>query len=456
MRRVEQVALVVSAGILSCQLFFPPAVGLANNGDFGKILAIFSLGAPVEDEYRYAPLKYTFDRRYHYESGFHSSEMLLVAPAVGLHRLFLKNTSFDLRLLGAIHAALFLLAFYRLLPVTRALPPVREAILLGTIVFVFCDVMYASFLNSFYMDTAALLFLLLATVSLLRLVQSRRPADGIWFLASCALMISSKTQHSILAVPVAALLAWKATSLLPDRRLFAGAGVVAMVTAGIISWFGAPRDYARKGYYTVIFTRILPLSSDPANDLQDLRLDESYVRYIGSHAYSRESPIDDPEFARSFTRRASYARLAWFFLRHPEHAYRTICAALGDGGRQRPTLGNFDRSTGLPPFTESNAFSWWSNLKKAFFFEKGARYLLYFGLLAVGFCGLLVARRRSLPEGLVGWGFMLAAMATIVMLVAALADAVDMTRHFSLFNAMTDVIFVSTVSLLISWPRPVH
>src|SRR5713101_7595368 len=113
MRRIEQVALLASAGILGYQLFLPPVVGLANNADFGKILAIFNLGAPWEDENKYAPLKYTFDRKYYYESGFYSSELLLVAPAIGLHKLFLKNTPFDLRLIGAIHAALFLLAFYR-------------------------------------------------------------------------------------------------------------------------------------------------------------------------------------------------------------------------------------------------------------------------------------------------------------------------------------------------------
>src|SRR5712692_7428552 len=119
MRRIEQVALVVSAGILSYQLFLPPVVGLANNGDFGKILGVFSLAAPVEDEYKYAPLKYTFDGSHYYQSGFYSSETLLAAPAVALHKLFAKQRTFDLRLIGAIHAALFLLAFWRLLPVLR-------------------------------------------------------------------------------------------------------------------------------------------------------------------------------------------------------------------------------------------------------------------------------------------------------------------------------------------------
>src|SRR5713101_4254173 len=103
MRRIEQVALLASAGILGYQLFLPPVVGLANNGDFGKILGIFHLGAPREDEYGYAPLKYTFNRKYYYQSGFYSSETLLVAPAVALHKLFARERTFDLRLIGAIH-----------------------------------------------------------------------------------------------------------------------------------------------------------------------------------------------------------------------------------------------------------------------------------------------------------------------------------------------------------------
>jgi len=42
---------------------------------------------------------------------------------------------------------------------------------------------------------------------------------------------------------------------------------------------------------------------------------------------------------------------------------------------------------------------------------------------------LLVLQRRSLPRGIVAGGIVLAGMAMTEMLIAALADAVDVPRH---------------------------
>ena len=76
-RIVEHAPTLVFAVILGIQLFIPPSVGLANNNDFPKVIGIFDLGTPPGDEYGYADLKYRFDSRYSYNSGYYSSETLL-------------------------------------------------------------------------------------------------------------------------------------------------------------------------------------------------------------------------------------------------------------------------------------------------------------------------------------------------------------------------------------------
>ena len=89
--------VLAAAAVLACQLFIPPHVGLANNGDFGKVTGIFSLHAPAEDEFKYANLKWSFDSKYYWRSGYYSSEGLPVALAVGLNKLFTSSTTFDIR-----------------------------------------------------------------------------------------------------------------------------------------------------------------------------------------------------------------------------------------------------------------------------------------------------------------------------------------------------------------------
>ena len=85
---VNCVILFAAVAVLCCQLFLPPVVGLANNGDFGKAVGVFGLGAPFEDEYKYADLTYAFDQRCYSRPPFRCSETLLAAAAIGLWRGF--------------------------------------------------------------------------------------------------------------------------------------------------------------------------------------------------------------------------------------------------------------------------------------------------------------------------------------------------------------------------------
>ena len=67
----------------------------------------------------------------------------------------------------------------------------------------YCDVMYVSGLNSFYMDESAYLFLLLSAVFYLRAIRWRRPADAAGLVVSTVLMTAAKTQHTMLAFWIA-------------------------------------------------------------------------------------------------------------------------------------------------------------------------------------------------------------------------------------------------------------
>src|SRR5262245_18354800 len=121
MDRIDKGVLAVAAAIISYQLFLRPVTGLANNGDFGKLIARFNLGAPFENEFRYAAVKYNFDPKYHYESGIYSSELIAVYAPLALNTLVWRDGNVDICSVGVVHAALFLFAIYILLPVQRGL-----------------------------------------------------------------------------------------------------------------------------------------------------------------------------------------------------------------------------------------------------------------------------------------------------------------------------------------------
>jgi hypothetical protein len=133
---------LVLAAILGYQLFVPPSIGLADNGDFAKIIGTFGLGASSTDEYRYVHLTYRFEPQHHWTSEFHSSETLLAALAVGLNHVFSKDGSFDLRWMGQIHALLVLLAGYLLTGLVAGVSGWRLWCFWTIAIFCFSDVMY--------------------------------------------------------------------------------------------------------------------------------------------------------------------------------------------------------------------------------------------------------------------------------------------------------------------------
>jgi hypothetical protein len=453
MNRWDWIVLLLAAGVVVFQCFWPPVVGIANNGDFPKIAGRLDVGNPsdIQDVTRFIRVKYVVDPKYRWDSRFYSSELLLFAAAFGLSSIFGNPAVFDMRLMGVIHAAIFLLAFYLLLPLLRSFTLASRAIVLVLILCVFTDVMYISYFNTLYMDTAALLFLLLAVVSFLRALRWQKAADRWLFVVSAVLLITSKTQHYPLGVPVAVLLAWSGGLLVQGRgRLFRTLSVIVVTAATAFSDLReTPTFYPAMGAYTVIFSELLPKSKDISGDLQQLGLDDSYRRYIGTNAYSSDAGFRAPEFQEAFSQRPFYAYLAWFLLRHPSRALDVTVARLDRAGLQRPYLGNFERTAGFPEYARSRAFAAWSGLKAALFGLHGGRYLIYSFGLVIAVVANAIARRQTLPAGIPAAICALGAMTLLELLVASFADALDPERHYSLFSALTDLLVICGVCLVV-------
>jgi hypothetical protein len=450
-RILKHAPSLVFVAILSVQLFVPPSIGLANNGDFSKIMGLFNLGAPRGDEYAYVHLTYRFDDTYHWEAGYYSSETLLAAAPIALKRNLSKDRSFNLRWMGFVHGLLFLLAVYLMQGLLIPVDGWRWFILWAFTTIGFGDVMYVSYFNSLYMDAAAYVFLMLSVVLFLRAAAWRRKSDAIGLVICVALLLFSKSQHAILGVWIAPLFTFFGGALWPGNgRLFAIISTIIVSAAALVGVELVPFDYAAHGYYSVIFWQVLPHSTNVNADLHALGLDESYAIFVGTHAFSSESGFRDPAFTDAFMRRTSYVKVGWFFLTHPRAAYLALDGSVGEGGRQRPAMGNFDRSVGLPPFSESRTFALWSDAKRALFHGHGIRYGIFYLLISGLACALALVRRRTMTSVLVAGVCVIAAMGITEVLIASLADAVDVTRHHFIAAAMLDLELLIVLWMLLS------
>jgi hypothetical protein len=265
------------------------------------------------------------------------------------------------------------------------------------------------------------------------------------------MVIASKPQYALLGVWFAVLF-WTARKVLwPELRMAAWlAPLVTLLTVAAVFRFCAPADYSAKAEFNVVFSEILPHSKNVAGTLLELGLDDSYRVWIGTHAYSAGSRLEEPAFYQPFLRRVGFARIARFYLRHPSDAYRALRTSLDEGARYRPPMGNFDVASGQPPLAENQSFCVWSNLKRRLYNHRGPRLLFSFLGLTVAAAVLLMVNRSVLPSGAVSGGVVFIGMAMTGLVVGALADIFDPTRHHLIFFAQFDMLVLALLWLAIT------
>ncbi len=450
---LETAALLSAAAILGYQLLAPPVVGLADNGDFPRVMwpvGIFHASEADAHYFRFIALRYEAGAPR--SSNHVGSELLPAASARVLAAVFLPRGRFDLRFLGATNALLLLGALTLLLVGTRRWRPFPRAVFAAAAIVFFTDVGYAAPLNSFYASPASIGFLLLlagAVVCLAEGPASRALSIGFW--AAGAGLVFSKPQEAPLA-PGILLLAWL---LAREGRGPGRARTVllcgSVLCIGAFLWYeAAPPKLKAVALYNNVFLEVLPASKDPRADLRELGLPEDWARYSGVYPYQSDSPMESPAFEKQFLASVGYRRIARFYGRHPERLGERLREAALRATRIRPLqLGNFSADSGASPGQQSEAFAVWSGWKAGLF--RQAPWLLpVFWLLNLAGAVWAASRARSPEARCLAYALgVLALLAAAEFAVSALGDSLnDVERHLFVFNTMTDLALAADLAAL--------
>jgi len=448
----RRVFLLAAAAILFYQLILPPVVGLADNGDFPKVIGRFDLNARVHRTYEYIDTVYEIRSDKHWVSDFYSLEIALTYPALWLNSLLSKDSDFDLRCIGVVHGALFLAAVWLFAPLLGDARRWARWTMYALVLFVYCDMMYVNALNSFYMDEPAYLFLLLTVVFYLRMLRWGRKLDAILLILCSFLLVSAKAQHALLGFWIALLFIAGAPAFYALRRRWWYVAAACLTAASLLMlWKAQPADYTAYPLYNVTFEEILPHSKNVERTLAELNLDDSYRFCIGMKAYLPNSGMDDAAFRQRFMQRLTFGKLAAFYVKRPATAYRTMRHGLSEAGREH-AFGNFDISTGYPRLTESRAFALWSDVKNHFFYHRGSVFLFVFLALTALFGLLLGLERERLPRGAWLGGLCLIGASFMEMATATMCDSMDTARHSLIFFALFDMIVLACAYLIVVGP----
>lgn len=422
-RRLPMAILLATAAALVCwQILIQPILGLANNGDFPRLIGRYAL-VPVDSEtgsdFAYVVEHYKIDPMLYWHSGHFSSELLMIRPAVWLWRQF-GGTVFDIRIIGAVHGACFMIAFALFFYRMRKLPPAAQWITGICAIWIFTDIAYVAYLNSFYMDAGSII-LLLILAGLLVNVES---AQG-WIAATvvACLFLTTKSAHTPLALafaPYWIFRLWKTNRglavVLPSLLLICAATFSSTVP---ISW----RSLA---LFNVIYYQILPKAPDPVAALVELNLNASDARYARIVPYAPESPVNIPQWLENFYKRTNHGNLARYYLHHPQFTLTVLDEGLKQSAEIRPrNFANYTRSSNHPPVSNTTSFDSWSDFK-TMLFQKWRYWVLAWFLIFV----LLVRN---------AFAFLLVTIAAIEFGISTLLDSLETYRHLLIFHLATDL-----------------
>jgi len=429
-RKARYILFGAAAACLAVQVLLPGFIGIANNGDFGKVYAWLCL-APrgPETNFVYVQPDYVYAARNYWNSPYHSSESLLAWMATRLSNATHEGAAFDIRWLGAIHLTLFLAALAMLLWKARS-PLIAVAPVL-----IFTDVIYVAYLNSFYMDAVALCALLLMVSSGIGLLRSSAGQRNLWlaiFTIAALLFATAKAQHAVWAILPAAF-------LLAGRGITARAAGVAVLLAGLAILATTDPAYRGQAIFNVVFVRLAPAGAD----LQSLGVHPDELRYRGMHAYMEGVPAADFAWAENFGRRIGFPRLIGWYLRHPAATLGFLAETLRDGAPEMrpPNLSNFPADRGRPAGARTSRFAWWSDLRTALLLRVPWHLPLWYAAFAIG-CLRSRSRMKWLALGC-------AVLGAGEFTAAALGDALDAGRHLFLFQAATDLTICFALGALV-------
>ncbi|WP_450091466.1 glycan biosynthesis hexose transferase WsfD [Paenibacillus hexagrammi] len=457
--RLEWVVVLIAAGVLFEMLFTKPFIGVANNGDFLRVMGaggidFLHVGETAHDQY-YGYAHSTYGYGSFQFGGYFSSQIVLVVLASLIGRM-LSREVFDIHVLSAIYSLVMLTAIYVFFKYRPVASGFTTAVLSLLILFVFFDTAYLAYFNSFFGEPVSLVFFLL-TLSL-AFVIVRHPSPSltllVFYFIAAGFLACSKIQN----VPIGAAFALLGLRFLPlqegrvwRRRVLSLSASLLVLSAGV--YLAAPKELKHINLYQTVFFGILKDSLHVTTDLHELGLSDELAVLAGTNFFQDDTAIKqtDPRLQSAFYDNISHKDVMLFYLRHPARWVSKLEQAAVNSMSIRPYyLGNFEKSEGQPYGALSYRFSLWSEFKHTYMpnhlWFVVSFYLAYYLIAFIQYVRAKLASEKTFIEIF----FLIGAVGLFALMIPLLGDGeADLGKHLFLFNVTFDVMAVSSMGWLL-------
>ncbi|SFB46616.1 hypothetical protein SAMN05216312_10931 [Cohnella sp. OV330] len=458
-------ALIAAAAVLAISaaaLFVKPYVGMADNGDYFRILysnGIYFNATDYAGQYFGYFIKHYGIFQYFNENGatLSSSQSLFVRLALRLNIWFLDARTFDIRIQAAIYLILYTVAVYMLVEALTWKAPAKRGYAIAAIaVFIFGDTAYTAYFNSFYSEALMLIMSLFVLASGL-LIYRRRFNDYAMlavFVISSLLLVTSKQQNAPLGILIA-LFGIFVLLARSDRRyrISAAGGLTLLLAVSIASYVLIPQEFVNINKYHAMTRGVLPDSGDPEQSLESMGIDRQYSLLSGSIYYEPYTTIDvnSNKMLTEFYGKFGFGKVLAYYATHPDQAIRMLNLAAKGAFTTRPeTMGNYEKSEGLAFGAQTHFFSLYSVLKKALT-PKTFGFIFLWTIVVIGLympsfvSAVRTKNRRQAVRLPLLLTMILLGLAGIAISIVGAGDA-DLAKHEFMFTIVFDLVTFMTVS----------
>lgn len=438
----ETVALLIAALIISYQLFIPPAIGMADNGDFIRVMTLSGLDhLPTEFEEKYF-LYFNSKFRILAKRGsgrYRTSTEIPARAARWLSIRLIDGRIFDIRLLGGLYALLFLSGFYLLLRASRPLAFWSRIALAILLTLILTDAGYTGSFNSFYSEPTAFVFFLLASGCALLLIARRR---SVWLLVAyfvvSVIFITSKPAYAPFAILFGAFGIYLARLVEFKKPMLLSGALATLLCVIAAIYYSSTPDWLRlNALYIGVFTVTLKDSPTPEQDLIDMGLDPDWARFSGTNPYRVDSPTKDSAFRSELMTRAGAMTVPGFYLARPARLFALVRSCSSRILSLPRHFGFYEKSSGRPPRSQPSAL--WSEIRNFLFPKSVWTVLIFFASgIAATAIGILRATTETRRNLFVFCGFLITVAFAQFFIPVLTLGHVDLARYLILFNLIFD------------------
>jgi len=460
--------LIAAIGVLLvtvAALFTSPYVGIADNGDFFRI--IYSNGlyfnAPDYDgQYFGYFVKQYGIYQYFNENGaiLDSSQSLFIKLSIALNKLLFSSQIFDIRFQAAIYTFLYVIAVYLLVAaITWKLPRKTGMFIAVLAIFIFGDTGYTAYFNSFYSESLVMIMMIFVFASWLLIYRQRYNNYVLLGLltASTLILTTSKQQNA----PVGIIIAVLALSLLWIRRdklfrVLTLASISLMLFAGVATYLHISKEFVNINQYHSMTRGVLKESADPEAALKSFGINEQFAILKGSIYYEQYGTVDveSPMLEDSFYTRFGFGSILKYYIAHPGQLGSILDEAAQSAFTIKPAaMGNYEQSAGKAFREHSHFFTAYSLLKDKLA-PKTFGFIILWMIVVLGLhLPSFAAKVKSADfRGMQRMVLILATMGIglsgILVSIIGAGDA-DISKHEFLFNLSFDLVTLMTVSGMI-------